>query len=105
MQPQSSNLQSPGTPRRGVGPGAANFGGGIYGPNVGGGADSRESGFLAKLNTLSRSRRRKQEAEELAAEARQAMEDPLLPAPFDLGTDGYQLAEGEERSMIEPQSK
>lgn len=57
------------------------------------------------MNTLSRSRRRKQEAEELAAEARQAMEDPLLPAPLDLGTDGYQLAEGEERSMIEPQSK
>uniref|UniRef100_A0A095ADN3 Endopeptidase Clp n=3 Tax=Schistosoma TaxID=6181 RepID=A0A095ADN3_SCHHA len=105
QEPQSGNLQSPGTPRRGVGPGAANFGGGIYGPNVGGGADSRESGFLAKLNTLSRSRRRKQEAEELAAEARQAMEDPLLPAPLDLGTDGYQLAEGEERSMIEPQSK
>ncbi|CAH8445493.1 unnamed protein product [Schistosoma rodhaini] len=103
--PQSGNLQSPGTPRRAVGPGASNFGSGIYGPNVGGGADSRESGFLAKLNTLSRSRRRKQEAEELAAEARQAMEDPLLPAPVDLGTDGYQLAEGEERSMIEPQSK
>ncbi|CAH8831964.1 unnamed protein product [Trichobilharzia szidati] len=77
----------------------------MYSPSTGGGIDSRESGFLAKLNTLSRSRRRKQEAEELAAEARQAMEDPLLPAPIDLGIDGCQLAEGEERSMIEPQSK
>ncbi|KAK4472816.1 hypothetical protein MN116_004032 [Schistosoma mekongi] len=99
------NLQSPGTPRRGVGLGPSYFGNGIYGPNIGGSTDSRESGFLAKLNTLSRSRRRKQEAEELAAEARQAMEDPLLPAPIDLGIDGCQLAEGEERSMIEPQSK
>ncbi|KAH8854398.1 Beta-parvin [Schistosoma japonicum] len=105
QEPQSGNLQSPGTPRRGVGVGPSYFGNGIYGPNVGGSNDSRESGFLAKLNTLSRSRRRKQEAEELAAEARQAMEDPLLPAPIDLGIDGCQLAEGEERSMIEPQSK
>ncbi|VDQ01911.1 unnamed protein product [Trichobilharzia regenti] len=105
LQPQSGSLQSPGTPRRGVGLGPPNFGNGMYSPSTGGGMDSRESGFLAKLNTLSRSRRRKQEAEELAAEARQAMEDPLLPAPIDLGIDGCQLAEGEERSMIEPQSK
>ncbi|CAH8455484.1 unnamed protein product [Dicrocoelium dendriticum] len=67
--------------------------------------EPREFGFLAKLNTLSSSRRRKLEADELAAEARQAMEDPLHPAHFEPDLDGFQLAEGEERSMIEPQSK
>ncbi|THD18134.1 Alpha-parvin [Fasciola hepatica] len=67
--------------------------------------EARDFGFLNKLNTLSRARRRKQEADDLAEEARQAMEDPLHPAPFELSLDGFQLAEGEERSMIEPQSK
>lgn len=67
--------------------------------------ESREFGFLSKLNTLAGSRRRKQEADELAAEARQAMEDPLHPTHFEPDLDGFQLAEGEERSMIEPQSK
>lgn len=65
----------------------------------------QESSFLNKLNTLSRSRRRKQEADDLVAEARQAMEEPLHPAHFEPDPDCFQLAEGEERSMIEPHSK
>ncbi|KAF8569974.1 hypothetical protein P879_02571 [Paragonimus westermani] len=64
-----------------------------------------ESGIFTKLNTLSRSRRRKQEADELAAEARQAMEEPLHPAQFEPNLEGFLLAEGEERSMIEPHTK
>ncbi|CAL8079848.1 unnamed protein product [Calicophoron daubneyi] len=75
------------------------------GGNPNSGIEAKESTFLNKLNTLSRTRRQKQEADDLVAEARQAMEDPLHPAPFEQSIDGFQLAEGEERSMIEPQSK
>lgn len=69
-----------------------------------GGTGARES-LVDRFNTMSRVRRRKQEAEELAAEARQAMEDPLHPITPEIGPVGYQLAEGEECSMIEPHSK
>ncbi|GAA54026.1 alpha-parvin, partial [Clonorchis sinensis] len=67
--------------------------------------ESREFGFLSKLSTLSRARRRKQEADELAEEARQAIEDRFRQDYFEPNLDGFQLAEGEERSMIEPHSK
>ncbi|KAL7060126.1 hypothetical protein AAHC03_010114 [Spirometra sp. Aus1] len=70
-----------------------------------GSGPGREYSLFDKLNTMSRVRRRKQEAEELAAEARQAMEDPLHPIQPEIGPVGYQLAEGEECSMIEPFSK
>ncbi|KAM7535419.1 hypothetical protein Aperf_G00000096903 [Anoplocephala perfoliata] len=61
--------------------------------------------LVDKLNTMSRVRRRKQEAEALVSEARQAMEDPLLPITPEIGPVGYQLAEGDECSMLEPHSK
>ncbi|CDI98558.1 peptidase Clp S14 family [Echinococcus multilocularis] len=89
-------------------------------PYMHGGGDTRgggESGFgsegsgghamslVDKLNTMSRVRRRRQEAEALASEARQAMEDPLMPITPEIGPVGYQLAEGDECSMLEPHSK
>ncbi|VDM01428.1 unnamed protein product [Schistocephalus solidus] len=70
-----------------------------------GSGPGREYSLFDKLNTMSRVRRRKQEADELAAEARQAMEDPLHPIQPEIGPVGYQLTEGEECSMIEPFSK
>ncbi|KAL3315764.1 hypothetical protein Ciccas_005595 [Cichlidogyrus casuarinus] len=65
---------------------------------------ARNDGTL--LHKLTRSRNKKMiEAEELENEAKHAMEDPLNPVHPDLGPDGYDLAEGDERSMIEPCSK
>ncbi|VEL31868.1 unnamed protein product [Protopolystoma xenopodis] len=119
LSPQLVSYGSPSSPRRSrlgspshyaSGPG----GGGLSGSGISGGGSSglglgaggvAGTSFLDKLNTLARARKKRQEAEELAAEARQAMEDPLHPVLPDVGPGGYQLAEGEERSMIEPYSK
>ncbi len=86
------------------GPSRGEAGGGGGGSSGGGGGGHTIS-LVDKLNTMSRVRRRKQEAEDLAAEARQAMEDPLMPITPEIGPVGYQLAEGEECSMLEPRSK
>lgn len=96
------SIHSPVSTRRGFGGVNNSFG---YNSSFGFHSESRDVGFLAKLNTLSRSRRRKQEAEKLDAEARQAMEDPLHPMTNDVELDSCQLGEGEERSMIEHSSK
>ena len=71
----------------------------------GGGGGGHTMSLMDKLNTMSRVRRRRQEAEALASEARQAMEDPLMPITPEIGPVGYQLAEGDECSMLEPHSK
>lgn len=84
----------------GVGEGS---GRGDIGGSAGGGGHTMN--LLDKLNTMSRVRRRKQEAEALVFEARQAMEDPLMPITPEIGPVGYQLAEGDECSMLEPHSK
>nr|CDS27526.1 peptidase Clp (S14 family) [Hymenolepis microstoma] len=87
-------------PVGGVGEGS---GRGDIGGSAGGGGHTMN--LLDKLNTMSRVRRRKQEAEALVFEARQAMEDPLIPITPEIGPVGYQLAEGDECSMLEPHSK
>lgn len=71
----------------------------------GAGGGGHPISLVDRLNTMSRVRRRKLEAEELAAEARLAMADPLMPITPEIGPVGYQLAEGEECSMLEPRVK
>lgn len=73
--------------------------------DTGGSGGGHTISLVDKLNTMSRVRRRKQEAEALVFEARQAMEDPLMPITPEIGPVGYQLAEGDECSMLEPHSK
>ncbi|KAH9284992.1 Beta-parvin [Echinococcus granulosus] len=80
-------------------------GGGESGVGSEGSGGGHAMSLVDKLNTMSRVRRRRQEAEALASEARQAMEDPLMPITPEIGPVGYQLAEGDECSMLEPHSK
>ncbi|VDD74869.1 unnamed protein product [Mesocestoides corti] len=80
-------------------------GGDSVNPRSDSGSGGHTTSLVDKLNTMSRVRRRRQEAEALATEARQAMEDPLMPITPEIGPVGYQLAEGEECSMLEPHSK
>lgn len=81
------------------------FGGRNEASGGGDAAGGHTMSLMDKLNTMSRVRRRRQEAEALVSEARQAMEDPLMPITPEIGPVGYQLAEGDECSMIEPHSK
>ncbi|KAL5960704.1 Beta-parvin [Taenia solium] len=85
--------------------GSESRGGGEGGVGSEGSGGGHAMSLVEKLNTMSRVRRRRQEAEALASEARQAMEDPLMPITPEIGPVGYQLAEGDECSMLEPHSK
>ncbi|KAK3098266.1 hypothetical protein FSP39_017716 [Pinctada imbricata] len=65
----------------------------------------KEESFLDKLGgTLARKKKAK-EVNELQEEGKNAIESPTSPALPDIGPEGYQLDENEERSMIEPQSR
>lgn len=65
----------------------------------------KEESFLDKFGTLAKKKRNKQEIEELQNEGRNAIEAPLSSAPVDVNPEAFQLSEGEERSMVEPNSK
>ncbi|GFR64344.1 beta-parvin-like [Elysia marginata] len=57
-----------------------------------------------KIGTMGRKKKAK-EVSELQEEGKQAIESPTSPTIPDIGPEGYQLAENEERSMIEPTSR
>jgi parvin len=60
--------------------------------------------FLDKLGTIARKKKGK-EAQELEAEGKNAIESPVSPSMPDLPPETFLLEDGEERSMIEPQSR
>lgn len=64
----------------------------------------KEESFLEKIGTLGRKKKLK-EAIELQEEGKNAIESPTSPTVPDIGPEGYQLEENEERSMIEPNSR
>ncbi|ELU07313.1 hypothetical protein CAPTEDRAFT_222253 [Capitella teleta] len=63
--------------------------------------EKKEESFLDKIGTLTRKKKVK-EAQEIEAEGRSAIESPTSPMIPDLGPEGYQLDEFEERSMLDP---
>ncbi|KAL8611436.1 hypothetical protein ACOMHN_014491 [Nucella lapillus] len=64
----------------------------------------KDESFLEKIGTLARKKKIK-EVNELQEEGKNAIESPSSPTLPDIGPEGYQLGEAEERSMIEPVSR
>ncbi|KAK7108107.1 beta-parvin-like [Littorina saxatilis] len=64
----------------------------------------KDESFLEKIGTLARKKKIK-EVNELQEEGKNAIESPTSPTLPDIGPEGYQLGEAEERSMIEPHSR
>lgn len=66
--------------------------------------DKKDESFLDKLGTMARKKKTK-EAQELEAEGKNAIESPVSPSIPDMGPEMFLMEDGEERSMIEPQSR
>ncbi|KAI8792123.1 beta-parvin [Biomphalaria glabrata] len=64
----------------------------------------KDESFLEKIGTMGRKKKIK-EVTELQEEGKNAIESPTSPNIPDIGPEGYQLADNEERSMIEPTSR
>ncbi|CAG5127034.1 unnamed protein product [Candidula unifasciata] len=64
----------------------------------------KDESFLEKIGTMGRKKKAK-EVSELQEEGKNAIESPTSPQLPDIGPEGYQLADYEERSMIEPTSR
>lgn len=64
----------------------------------------KDESFLEKIGTMGRKKKAK-EVSELQEEGKNAIESPTSPTIPDIGPEGYQLADNEERSMIEPTSR